>query len=261
MNRILNNKILTVTGGTKGLGRAIAIAAAKAGAKVVINGRDKQAGAEVVQEIQDNGGTGLFVSSDITQVKNCKELITQTVETFGRIDCFVNYAGMLPAGTLPETSEELYDDVMDLNFRSTFFCCKYAIREMLKTGSGSILNVGSTHAYGGDKDRAIYACSKGAILVLTKHIAMNYASQNIRANWLTMGWVATPGELIHRETEGHDIEWLNKTAGEVMPMGRLQTYEDNTPGALYLLSDQASQVTGVELHASGGYFPSGNVEG
>lgn len=260
MDMLLNDKILTVTGGTKGLGRAIAIAAAKAGARVVISGRDEQAGAEVVREIQDGGGEGLFIAADITQVKRCEHLIARTVEAFGRVDCLVNYAGMLPAGYLPETSEDLYNSVMDLNLKATFFCCKYAIREMLKTGGGSILNIGSTHAYGGDKDRAIYACSKGAMLVLTKHISMNYARQNIRANWLTMGWVATPGELAHRKTEGHDINWLNEAAREAMPMGRLQTYEDNIPGALYLLSDQASQVTGVELHVNGGYFPSGSVE-
>ena len=256
----LDNKILTVTGGTKGLGRAIAIAAAKAGARVVISGRDKQAGEQVVNEIQDSQSEGLFVEGDISHVKNCKNLIDQTIKKFGRIDSLVNYAGILPAGHLTETNEDLYNKVMDINFKSTFFCCQFAIKNMLKTGGGSILNVGSTHAYGGDKDRAVYACSKGAILVLTKHIAMNYTRQNIRANWLTMGWVATPGELAHRKTEGRDMDWLNETASKVIPMGRLQTNEDNIPGALYLLSDQASQVTGVELHISGGFFPSGSME-
>jgi len=256
----LDNKILTVTGGTKGLGRAIAIAAANAGARVVISGRDEQAGSQIIQEIQDSGSEGLFVAGDISHVKNCENLINQTVKKFGRIDCLVNYAGILPAAYLTETDEDLYNRVMDINFKSTFFCCQFAIRNMLKAGGGSILNVGSTHAYGGDKDRAVYACSKGAILVLTKHIAMNYPRQNIRANWLTMGWVATPGELAHRKTKDKGIDWLNETASKVMPMGRLQTDEDNIPGVLYLLSDQASQVTGVELHVSGGYFPSGSVE-
>ena len=206
----LDNKVLTVTGGTKGLGRAIAIAASQAGARVVVSGRDQQAGTQIVQEITSNGGQALFVAGDLIAVENCQNLIRQTVKTFGRIDCLVNYAGILPAAPLTGTSEDLYNQVMDINFKSTFFCCQYAIDSMLKTGGGSIVNVGSTHAYGGDKDRAVYACSKGAILVLTKHIAMNYARQNIRANWLTMGWVATPGELAHRKTEGRGMDWLNE---------------------------------------------------
>jgi len=100
-----------------------------------------------------------------------------------------------------------------------------------------------------------YSCSKGAILTLTKHIANNYAGQNIRANWITMGWVATPNETRLFKSLGRDKIWLDKQAKEVMPMGRLQTEEDNVPGILYLLSHVSSQVTGVELHISGGFFP------
>jgi NAD(P)-dependent dehydrogenase (short-subunit alcohol dehydrogenase family) len=148
----------------------------------------------------------------------------------------------------------MFDDVFAINIRAPFFLCKYAVAEMLKTGSGSIVNVCSPHAYNGDPDRAAYACSKGALLTLTKHIAKNYRQHQIRANTITMGWVATQGELELRRQQGHDLKWLEAEASKVIPMGRLQTVEDHVPGILYLLSDQSSQVTNTELHMTGGLF-------
>ncbi len=260
MARMLAEKVIVVTGGTKGLGRATAAAAGREGARVVVGGRDEQAGRETVEEIRRSGSEAFFVRGDLRRVADCEALIAAAATHFGRLDGLVNYAGILPASPLTETTEDFFDSVFDLNFKAAFFCCRFAVSAMLKTGGGSIVNVGSTHAYGGDYDRAAYACSKGALLTLTKHIAINYARRHIRANWLTMGWVATPGELDHRRSEGRDLRWLEEVAAKVMPMGRLQTCEDNVPGILYLLSDQSSQVTGVELHVSGGYFPRGSVE-
>ena len=110
------------------------------------------------------------------------------------------------------------------------------------------------HGYGGDRDRAPYACSKGALLALTRHVAKNYAKEKIRANWITMGWIATPGELNLRCQQGHDMEWLETQGRKVMPMGRLQTVDDNIAAIVLLLSDESNQITGTELHISGGFF-------
>jgi NAD(P)-dependent dehydrogenase (short-subunit alcohol dehydrogenase family) len=249
----LKNKVIVITGGTKGLGKALALKCVSFGAKVVIAGRNEQDGNFVVNEIKNKYQTkSLFVKADLSEVKECEKLISQAVNCFGCINGLVNYAGILPASSIIDTEEDLFDEVFNINIKGAFFCTKFAIISMLKTGGGSIVNIGSLHAYGGEIDRASYACSKGALLTLTKHVANNYAKYNIRANWITMGWVATPGEIALRKSEGKDLKWLQKTAKAVMPMGKLQTEEDHIPGIVYLLSDDSLQVTGSEIQVTGG---------
>jgi len=255
MDLMLKDKVIGITGGNKGLGRGIAISAAKEGAKVAICGRDENDGNEVIDVIKkETGSDALFIKSDLRKVEDCEKFIKNTVEHFGRIDSLVNYAGITQRGLLTDTEEKSFYDVMDTNFKSVFFCCKFAIRFMLKTGGGSIINIGSTHGYGGSKDMAAYACSKGSVLTLTKHISKNYAKNQIRANWITMGWVATPNEIKLFKSLGHDINWMNEQGKKVIPMGRLQTIDDYVAAVLYLFSDLSSHVTGTELHISGGFF-------
>lgn len=181
MESLLTNKVIVVSGGTKGLGREVVMESVKEGASVVIGGRDQAAADEIVQEVIDNnlGITPFFVKTQVTQVDGCKKLVDDAIAKFGRIDGYVNYAGILPEGYLYETEEELYDKVMQLNVKAAFFCAKYVVKHMLETGGGSIVFVGSAHAYGGEKDRAAYAVSKGALLTLCKHIAKNYAEDVI----------------------------------------------------------------------------------
>ncbi|MHB1345911.1 MAG: SDR family NAD(P)-dependent oxidoreductase [Candidatus Humimicrobiaceae bacterium] len=250
---LLKDKVIIITGGTKGLGRALSLKCASLGAKVIVAGRNEKDGNYIINEIKNKYKIqALFIKVDLSDVGDCKKLISETVNYFGRIDGLVNYAGILPASSIIDTEENLFDEVFNINVKGSFFCTKFAIISMLKTGGGSIVNIGSLHAYGGDEDRAAYSCSKGALLTLTKYVAKNYAKYNIRANWVTMGWVATPGELTLRKSEGRDLNWLQKTAKEVMPMGRLQTEEDHIPSIVHLLSDESSQVTGSEIHITGG---------
>ena len=255
MNDLLDNKVIVVSGGTKGVGKGTVIGSAKAGANVVIGGRDENAAMNMIAEIErDYGRKGIFVETDLNKVDDCRKLIDTTINHFGRIDGFVNYAGILPTASLIETYEDMYDDVFDLNMKAAFFCAKYATAAMLKSGGGSLVFVGSGHAYGGEEDRAAYACSKGALLTLVRHIAKNYAKYNIRANWITMGWVATPGELALRKKQGLDQSWLDSKAAACIPMGRILTVDDHVPGILYFLSDQSSMVTGTELQITGGFI-------
>jgi NAD(P)-dependent dehydrogenase (short-subunit alcohol dehydrogenase family) len=253
-DRVLSGKVVLVNGGTKGLGRGVAIAAARQGARVVIGGRSQQDGGEVERVIREQDGQAIFVPGDLRKVGECERIVVEAVGRYGRIDGLVNYTGILPVGSLGETGEELFDDVFDTNVKASFFVTKYVIERMVKGGGGSIVNIGSLHGYGGDFDRAAYACSKGALLTLTKHVAKNYARQAIRANWITMGWVATPGELALRSQQGRGLEWLEQQARELMPMRRLQTVDDNVPAIVFLLSDHAAQVSGTELHITGGWF-------
>jgi len=253
MGDLLKGKVVVVTGGNKGLGRAMAVAAAAEGAKVVIGGRTERDGEETLQEITARSSSpARFIRCDLTKVEECKGLIEGAEREFGPIDGLINYAGILPAGTLDESEEALFNDVFNLNIRAAFFCVKHAIRSMISHGGGSIINTGSPHQYGGQFDRAIYACSKGALLTLTKHIANNYAKHQVRCNTIVIGWMATPGEIELRRKQGLDMKWLEEQGKKYVPMGRLQKAEDFVMGSNYLLSDGSSQVTGTVLNVTGG---------
>jgi NAD(P)-dependent dehydrogenase (short-subunit alcohol dehydrogenase family) len=254
MPGMLEDKVVLISGGTKGVGRGVAIEAARQGAKVVIGGRDRAAGEEILELVKEDGrGEGAFIQTEVTRVEGCEELVRKTEERYGRIDGFYNYAGILPAATLVDTPESMFDEVFDLNVKAAFFCSKFVVRSMLRRKMGALVFMGSAHGYGGEEDRASYAVSKGALLTLSRHIAKNYAKYNIRSNWITMGWVATPGELAFRRSQGHDMAWLEKEAAAYTPMGSLLTVEDHVPGIIYLLSDASSKVTGTELHITGGF--------
>lgn len=252
---MLKDKVVVVTGGSKGIGLAISEGAAKSGAKVVIGGRNQQEGDRVVKKIRASGGEATFFAGDLTHVDNCEGIIKKAMDAYGRLDGLVNYAGtVLSQAPLTETSEEDYQYIFDANFKSAFFVSKFALRELKKNANGgSVIYMGSMHAYGGEEDRAAYACTKGAMLTLCKHVNRNYAKYKIRSNWITIGWVATPGELELRKKQGVGQEWLDSMGKDFFPMGRLQTAEDNVAGALYLLSDGASQVSGTELFITGGF--------
>jgi NAD(P)-dependent dehydrogenase (short-subunit alcohol dehydrogenase family) len=254
MDMLLYGKVIIVSGGTKGVGRGVVEECAMEGANVVIGGRDEEAADEIIAQIKAKGGVPpYFVKTEVTRVEGCKKLVDDTVAKFGRINGYVNYAGILPEGYITDTEEALYDKVMELNVKAAFFCAKYVIQQMKKNGGGSLVFVGSAHGYGGEKDRAAYAVSKGALLTLSRHIAKNYATEQIRSNYIIMGWVATPGELAFRETQNRDMQWLETEGVKYIPMGRMMTVEDHAPGIVYLLSDRASAVTGTELNITGGF--------
>lgn len=252
----LEGKVIIVTGGTKGIGLTVALAAAKEGAKVVIGGRNEEDGRKFVEEVRKNTpGEGMFIKGDLTCVDNCRELVERTVKEYGKLDGLVNYAGtVLSMAPITETTEEQFDSIMSINFKSAFFVTKYAVRAMQINGGGSIINMGSMHAYGGEIDRTAYACSKGAMHTLYKHIAKNYSKDLIRCNWITIGWVATPGELELRKEQGVGEDWLNEVGSNYFPMGRLQTPEDYIDSTVFLLGDGSSQVTGTEIFVTGGFM-------
>ena len=253
MGSRLAGKVIVITGATKGIGKGIAQLCAEEGANIVISGRDEEAGEAVVKNIESTyGKKALFIQKDITTEAACRELIEESVLHFGRIDGLVNNAGIFPRGTILETSEEDFDAIFDVNIKGAFFCSKYAIREMLKTGGGSIIQIGSTNGYKGAENLVAYSCSKGALLTLNKSIAAHYAKDAIRSNWITVGWVASEGEIELHESMGTNEKELKEQAASVVPSGRMQTSEDIAYGVVYLLSAESSQVTGTELHINGG---------
>lgn len=253
MGNRLDGKVIVITGATRGIGKGIALMCAGEGARVVLNGIHEAEGTQVVQEIQDQyGAEALFVGADISREEACRHLIESAVNQFGRLDGLVNNAGIYPRSSIVDTSEALYETIMNVNCKGAFFCSKYAIQSMLTTGGGSIVHMGSTNGYKGAKDLAAYSCSKGALLTLSRHIAHNYGRERIRSNWITVGWVASEGEIELHESMGRSYEQLRSLAEDHIPSGRMQTPEDLAYGAVYLLSDESGQVTGTELTVSGG---------
>ena len=143
---------------------------------------------------------------------------------------------------------------MDINFKAAFFCCQQAVKYMRLNGGGSIVLTGSAHAWGGQKDRAAYACSKGVLLTLMEHIAHQYANENIRCNYLTLGWTPTEGEIALRKSQGENEAELRNRAANILPMGRMCEYDDYMESLVYLMSDNSMLMTGSIFRLTAGEY-------
>lgn len=250
----LKDKVIVISGGTKGVGRTMAEVCAQEGAMVVLGGRDEETAKKVLRNIRISGSEGLFVHTELTNVDDCRLLFDKAYEKYGRIDGFFAYAGITPVSPLDTCDQETFDAVMNTNFRASFFCCQQAIHYMRKSGGGSIVLTGSAHAWGGEKNRAAYACSKGAMKVLMEHIAHNYASEQIRCNYLTLGWTPTEGEVAFRKTLGINEAQLRNDAGKILPMGRMCERSDYVEAIVYMLSDASAMMTGSVFRITAGEY-------
>lgn len=254
MDKMLKDKVIVISGGTKGVGRTIAEESALRGAKVVIGGRDEEAAKKIIRQIRTHGSEGIFVYTDLKDINDCAKLFDQSYERFGKIDGFFNYAGVTPISPLDTCDEATFDAVMDINFKSAFFCCQNAVKYMRMNGGGSIVLTGSTHAWGGQKDRAAYACSKGVLKTLNAHLSKNYASEHIRCNYLVLGWTPTEGEVELRRSQGITEAELRAEAAKVLPMGRMCERSDYIEGVIYMLSDASSMMTGSVIRLNAGEY-------
>lgn len=250
----LSGKVIVVSGGTKGVGKAAAEEFARQGANVVIGGRDEESALKSIRVMNTYGAQGIFVHTDLENVRDCRRLFTSGYEAFGRIDGFFNYAGVTPVSPLDSCDEETFDRVMDINFKACFFCCQEAIKFMRKCGGGSIVLTGSAHAWGGQKDRAAYACSKGVLLTLMEHISHNYANEHIRCNYLTLGWTPTEGEVSLRNSQGITEAELRRRAADILPMGRMLERADYLEALVYMMSDASQMMTGSTFRITAGEY-------
>jgi NAD(P)-dependent dehydrogenase (short-subunit alcohol dehydrogenase family) len=250
----LLGKVIVISGGTKGVGRAAAEEFARQGAKVVIGGRDEQSALKSIRLMRTYGTEGLFVHTDLENVEDCRKLMDEAYKKFGKIDGFFNYAGVTPVSPLDMCDEYTFNKVMDVNFKACFFCCQQAIKYMRMNGGGSIVLTGSPHAWSGDQDRCVYACSKGVLRVLMEHIAQRYASEFIRCNYLTLGWTPTEGEVALRISQGESEAHLRERAGAEIPMGRMCEKTDYLDGLVYMMSDASSMMTGSVFRITGGFY-------
>jgi NAD(P)-dependent dehydrogenase (short-subunit alcohol dehydrogenase family) len=254
--RLLGDKVAIVTGGSSGIGRATALLFAQEGARVAIFDLDEVDGKQVVEEIQANGKTAIFVRTDVSIAQDVEAAVARTVEEFDRLDVIFNGAGLSGRkwgdGPIADCTEEAWDRVLAINLKSVFLGCKYAIREMLKTGGGAIVNLSSVLGLvGGDEDFAThaYAASKGGIISLTRSIAAYYAPQKIRANVICPGLIATP-----MSQRAQSDEAIRARLSDLQPLtGDFGQPIDVAQAALYLASDQAKFVTGTVLTVDGGW--------
>jgi NAD(P)-dependent dehydrogenase (short-subunit alcohol dehydrogenase family) len=248
----VEGKVVVVTGGAQGIGRACAEELAAHGARVVIGDIQDERGAEAAAAIRAAGGDARFHRADVCVEADCAALIAAAVTTYGRLDGLVNNVGWFPRATLEETTTELWEQVLNVNLRSAFYCCKVAVPAMRAAGGGSIVNIGSIHGLQGLPNLVAYAAAKGGLLALTRTLAGACAADRIRANYLIPGWVLTEGEIALQAGQGVSEEQLRQTGTELR-LGRHQTPRDTAYAVVYLISDEASQVTGTILHLDAGH--------
>jgi NAD(P)-dependent dehydrogenase (short-subunit alcohol dehydrogenase family) len=241
----LKDRVVLVTGGTQGLGRQIALRSATLGARgVVFCGRNEANGRAVSAELAAIGAESLYVKADLSRVDDCLAVIEAADGRFGRIDGLVNAAASTARGTIDDTTAEAWDQMMALNLRAPFLLMQGAVRVMKREGrGGSIVNILSVSAHGGQPKLTAYCTSKGALAVLTKNVAYAVRRDRIRVNGLNIGWMATPGEHAIQAAEGAPSSWL-ELADAAAPMGRILRPLDVARLVTFLLSDDGEMMTG-----------------
>ncbi|MBD2500753.1 SDR family oxidoreductase [Anabaena azotica] len=242
------NKVVLITGGSSGIGRATALEFARQGAKVVIASRRVKESEETVSLIQDHGGTAIFIQTDVTQAVQIENLIEKTVAVYGQIDYAFNNAGtegQYAPGI--EQTEEMWDLTIDTNLKGVWLSMKYQILQMLKQGGGVIVNNASIAGLIGFPNASIYTASKHGVIGLTKTLALEHAKDNIRINCVCPAVIET--DLINRV---FNEEGKTKLA-TLHPIGRLGQSEEIAKSVIWLCSDGASFITGQSVAIDGGY--------
>jgi NAD(P)-dependent dehydrogenase (short-subunit alcohol dehydrogenase family) len=251
----VDGKVALVTGGASGIGRATALTFAREGAKLVIADMHEDGGQQTVHMITENGGEAIFVKTNVTQATEVEVLISKTVETYGRLDCAHNNAGISGAGIggeqrapTAEYPEERWHQVIAINLTGVWLCMKYEIAQMLKHGGGTIVNTASVAGLVGLPGNCAYVASKHGVVGLTKTAALEYAKQGIRVNCVCPGYIQTPMTAAGMQDPERMALML---ASE--PVGRMGKPEEIAEAVVWLCSDAASFVTGHTMTVDGGY--------
>jgi meso-butanediol dehydrogenase/(S,S)-butanediol dehydrogenase/diacetyl reductase len=247
----LSNKVALITGAGSGIGRATAILFAREGAKVVVNDLVPAKGNETLKLLQSAGGQGICLPGDVSNAGDAECMVRDTISAFGRIDVVVNNAGVIMPGRVDNTSEEDFEKVMRINVKGAFLVSKYAVREMIKSGGGVIVNNASVAALKGIADRSAYSASKGALVSLTRAMAIDHIKDGIRVNCICPGTTATPA--LEERMQAYDNPQEAKAAFIArQPMGRLGKDDEIAQAMLFACSAETAYMTGSIITIDGG---------
>ena len=249
----LSGKVAVVTGGGSGIGRAISTLFGRQGAHVMVLDLDGRAADETAAEIGRAGGTAQGASCDVSNAAAVKTAFDTIVGRERRLDILINNAGVAHVGNIERTSEDDFDRLYRVNVKGVFLCTQAAIPVMVQRGGGVILNMASIVAFIGVADRFAYSMTKGAVLTMTKSVAIDYVKQNVRCNCICPARIRTPfvEGFVKKNYPGREEQVLQELA-EYQPMGRMGTPDEVAFLALYLCSDEASFVTGQAYPLDGG---------
>jgi NAD(P)-dependent dehydrogenase (short-subunit alcohol dehydrogenase family) len=247
----LSGKRALITGAASGIGRATALLFAREGAAVAVVDVDEMGGQAVVQTILDEGGQAIFVRCDVTRAADCQRAVQETVDRLGGLDILFNNAGIIRRATVIDTTEEEWERVMAVNVKSIFLLGKYAVPAMTQSGGGAIVNTASGWGLVGGRNAVSYCASKGAVVNMTRAMALDHGAQNIRVNCICPGDTDTPMLRSEAQQLGESDERFLAEAAD-RPLLRVGRPEDIAQAALYLASDASSFVTGTALVVDGG---------
>lgn len=251
----LLDKTAVVTGATSGIGKATALLFAAEGADLVITGRRAELGLKLENGIRQKGVRCVFVEADHTRAEDCSRVVERTLSEFGRVDILFNNAGIVTAGTAETTSEEVWNETLAINVTAVWRMCRLVIPHMRTQGGGAIVNNGSDWSVVAGRDAFPYVTSKGAVALMTKAMALDYARENIRVNAVCPGDTFVDRWLERGYFENSDpvsIEQAMWESSAYLPMGRFGTPEEIAKAVLFLASDDSSFVTGHLLLVDGG---------
>lgn len=244
------DKVVLITGGSRGIGKAIALAFAKNGAKVITTS-SRSDGDQLKHEIEKIGGVSLHIQSDVSNENSVREAVETAITKFGRIDILVNNAGIVIPGNLENTSVEEFDKTMEINVKGTFLMSKHTVPVMRNNGGGVIVNIGSVAALKGHIDRVAYCASKGAVVAMSRAMAAEYVKDGIRVNVVCPGTTMTPA-IEEKIKNAEDPEVMRATFVNRQPLGRLGTADEIAEAVMFAACDEASYMTGSVLVIDGG---------
>ncbi len=251
----LKNKVAIITGATSGIGKATALRFADEGADLVLTGRRSSLGSVVETECRQKGVRCVFVETDHTKIEECQRVVDVALKEFNRIDILFNNAGIVTKGTADTTPEEVWQDTLNINVTAVWRMCKLVIPQMKKQGKGVIVNNGSDWSVVAGKNAFPYIMSKGAVGMMTKAMALDYAREGIRVNAVCPGDTFVDRWIEKGYFEGSDpvtVEEAIKESSEYIPMGRFGKPEEIANAVLFLASDESTFVTGHLLLVDGG---------
>jgi len=247
----LSGKVALITGGAAGIGRATALLFAREGAAVAMADLNAQAGEAVVGEITRSGGRAIFESADVTRAEDCRRVVERTIREFGRLDILFNNAGIIRRATILELSEDDWDRLMAVNVKSIYLLSREVLPHMQKQGGGSIINTASGWGLAGGAKAAVYCASKGAVVLLTKAMAIDHGPQKIRVNCICPGDTDTGMLRVEAQQLGEENGRFLAEAAK-RPLGRVGSPDEIAQAVLYLASEVSSFVTGTALVVDGG---------